>query len=215
MLAGLVQSSFVSESLFAIASLILSNGSHNGLSAQHRRLEMEKLTIDPATGKSMTPVSGEVIPPATLSLSELVASVNNEHRQVKECVIKGAQHAVRAGELLWQAKRKARHGRWLEWIAENCEFSERTAELYMKLARDLPQVANSQGIADLSLTGAIKMIEELKSPEENPIPKGRSKKTDKLAEAIKNDALAILERAWGAASENEQSIFLKKIVGQR
>jgi hypothetical protein len=66
----------------------------------------------------------EVIPPGTLSLSE---QVNNEHRQVKECVIKGAQHAVRAGELLWQAKRKAGHGQWLEWIAENCEFSERTA----------------------------------------------------------------------------------------
>jgi hypothetical protein len=59
-------------------------------------------------------------------LSELVARVNDEHKQVKECVIKGAQHAVRAGELLWQAKRKAGHGQWLEWIAENCEFSERT-----------------------------------------------------------------------------------------
>jgi hypothetical protein len=64
-------------------------------------------------------VSSEVIPPGTLSLSELVARVNDEHKQVKECVIKGAQHAVRAGELLWQAKRKAGHGKWLEWIAEN------------------------------------------------------------------------------------------------
>jgi len=73
---------------------------------------------------TLSAVSGEVIPPGTLSLSE---QVNNEHRQVKECVIKGALHAVRAGELLWQAKRKAVHGQWLEWIAESCEFSERTA----------------------------------------------------------------------------------------
>jgi hypothetical protein len=56
------------------------------------------------------------------------------------------------------------------------------------------------------------MIEGLKAPEENPIPKVRSgKKTDKLAEAIKNSPLAILERAWEEAKENERSIFLKKV----
>ena len=81
----------------------------------------------------------------------------------------------------------------------------------MKLANALPQVANPQWIADLSLTGAIKMIEDLKSPEENPIPKPRSKKTDKLAEAIKNGPLAILQRAWEAAGENEREIFKKQI----
>jgi hypothetical protein len=153
-----------------------------------------------------------VSPGTTLSVSELVVRVNDAHRQVKECVIKGAQHAIKAGELLWEAKRKAGHGRWLEWMAENCEFSERTAQLYMKLAGALPQVANPQRIADLSLTGAIKMIEDLKAPEENPIPKVRSsKKTDKLTEAIKNSPLAILERAWEEAEQNERNIFLKKI----
>jgi hypothetical protein len=157
-------------------------------------------------------VSGEVIPPGRLSLPELVARVNQEHKQVKECVIKGAQHAVKAGELLWEAKRKAGHGRWLEWIAENCEFSERTAQLYMNLATALPQVANPQSIADLSLTGAIKMIEDLKSPDENPIPKARSsKKTDKLTEAIKNSPLAILQRAWEETGENERLLFRKQI----
>jgi hypothetical protein len=157
-------------------------------------------------------VNGEVIPPGTLSLPELVTRVNSEHRQLKECVIKGALHAVKAGELLWEAKRKAGHGRWLEWINENCEFSERAAQLYMKLATALPQLANPQCVADLSLTAAIKMIEDLKAPEENPIPKVRSgKKTDKLAEAIKNAPLAILERAWEEAKDNERSIFLTKI----
>ena len=54
---------------------------------------METPTIDPATGKplSMTnvAVSGEVIPPG--SLLDLVARVNHEHKQVKECVIKGVR----------------------------------------------------------------------------------------------------------------------------
>ena len=52
----------------------------------------------------------------------------------------------------------------------------------------------------------------LKAPEENPIPKARSsKRADKLTEAIKNSPLAILERAWEEAEENERSIFLKRI----
>jgi hypothetical protein len=56
------------------------------------------------------------------------------------------------------------------------------------------------------------MIEDLKAPDETAIPKVRSsKKTDKLAEAIKNQPLAILERAWEEAKEPERSIFLKKI----
>jgi hypothetical protein len=164
----------------------------------------------PTTSPPVAPVS-EVISPGSPSLAE---RVNNEHRQLKECLVRGAHHAVRAGELLWEAKRKAGHGGWLEWIAENCEFSERTAQLYMKLAGALPGMANPQCIADLSLTGAIKMIEDLKSPEENPIPKARSsKRTDKLAEAIKSGPLAILTRAWEEAEEREREIFRKQIGG--
>jgi hypothetical protein len=156
--------------------------------------------------------SGEIIPPGKLSLPELVARVNGEHKQVKECVIKSALHAVKAGELLWEAKRKAGYGQWLEWIAQNCEFSERTAQIYMKLATALPQLKNPQRIADLNLTAAIKMIEDLKAPEETPIPKARSgKKTDKLAEAIKNSPLAILQRAWEETGENERLLFRKQI----
>jgi hypothetical protein len=56
------------------------------------------------------------------------------------------------------------------------------------------------------------MIEDLKSPEENPIPKVRSgKKTDRLTEAIKSSPLAILERAWQELGENERNIFLRKV----
>jgi Protein of unknown function (DUF3102) len=162
--------------------------------------------------KPIAPPTQELLAPGALSLSELADKLNSEHRQLKECVIKGAHHAIRAGELLWEAKRKAGHGRWLDWIAENCDFSERTAQIYMKLANSLPQLANPQRIADLSLTAAIEMIEGLKAPEPDPIPKVRStKKTDKLAEAIKSQPLAILERAWEQASENEQNMFLKKI----
>jgi hypothetical protein len=155
----------------------------------------------------------EILGPAALTLPELADRINHEHKQLKDCVIRGARHAVEAGKQLWEAKRKAGRGNWLDWLAENCEFSERTAQLYMKLADSLPQVANPQRIADLSLNGAIEMLEGLKSPTEQPIPTGRrlNKRTDKVAEAIKTAPLAILERAWAEAEEQERNIFRQKI----
>jgi hypothetical protein len=159
--------------------------------------------------------STEVIPPKSLSLADLATQLNSEHQQVKSCVMKGATHAVKAGQLLWIARRTCPRGQWLQWLAENCEFSERTAQVYMKLAEELPRLAHPQSSADMSISGAIKMIEGLKDPDDGPpIPKGRAtiKKTDKLAEAIKSAPLAILERAWEEAADNERTIFLKKVA---
>jgi hypothetical protein len=49
----------------------------------------------------LTKPSVEVIAPS------LPERINSEHRQLKDCVIRGAHHAVNAGALLWQAKRQS------------------------------------------------------------------------------------------------------------
>jgi hypothetical protein len=35
---------------------------------------------------------------------------------------------------LWAAKAKVRHGEWLPWLKKNFPFTQRTAQLYMRLA---------------------------------------------------------------------------------
>jgi hypothetical protein len=45
-----------------------------------------------------------------------------------------ADHAIAAGHALIEAKALVAHGEWLAWVKEHCGFSERTAQIYMRLA---------------------------------------------------------------------------------
>jgi hypothetical protein len=48
-------------------------------------------------------------------------------------------HAIRAGELLLEAKREVAHGEWESWLQANVPFQPRTARAYMQLARLDPE----------------------------------------------------------------------------
>jgi hypothetical protein len=147
------------------------------------------------------------VPAPNNDLDALASRINTEHAEVIKHVQQGADHAIRAGKLLLEAKIAVRHGDWSEWLATNCRVSERTSQVYMQLAREYPQ-----GLADTSMTAAIKMLEQAKSPEEKSVSVRRqSTKRNPVAEAIKVDPVAILEKAWAAASEMERNIFVKKI----
>jgi hypothetical protein len=158
----------------------------------------------------MSDLSKPVTEPAVPSndLSVLASQINSEHDEVVKAVVHGADHAIRAGKLLLEAKIAVQHGDWSEWLATNCRVSERSAQLYMQLAREFPQ-----GLAGVSLTAAIKMLEPLKSPEQKlPFgPRPKSAKRNPVAEAIKAAPLSILEKAWEAASDDERNIFMTKV----
>ena len=59
------------------------------------------------------------------------------------------------GQRLIEAKETLPHGEWLPWLTERVEFSERTAQYYMQLAREW---TNPQSIADLGATKAFKLL---------------------------------------------------------
>jgi hypothetical protein len=111
--------------------------------------------------------------------------------------------------LLLEAKKLARHGSFTEWVAAHCCFSDRTAQLYMQLARRFP---NPQNIAGFTLTDLLEMLAPAKLPaikEDPPMKKGP---TDKVAEAIKKtSALAVLQRAWRETTDNERKVFLSQV----
>jgi hypothetical protein len=154
------------------------------------------------------PVPAIEPPVPSNDLAVLAGQINDEHDEVVKAIVHGADHAIRAGKLLLAAKIAARHGDWSEWLATNCRVSERSAQLYMQLAREFPQ-----GLAGVSLTAAIKMLEPLKSPEEKLLsgPRPKSAKKNHVAEAIKAAPLSILEKAWEAASDAERNIFMTKV----
>ena len=94
------------------------------------------------------------------TLPALAQQINGEHRQCEEAIGAAVQHAIRAGELLVEAKALCQHGEWLSWLGANFEGSERTAQAYMRVAREWPKLADGdpQRVADLSYREAVRLL---------------------------------------------------------
>jgi hypothetical protein len=94
------------------------------------------------------------------SLVDLAARIRAEHQATSDALKKGAEHAMAAGDLLIEAKSKVPHGRWLPWLEKHCSMSERTAQLYMRTAKNrvLIETQIRNGVADLSLNEAAALL---------------------------------------------------------
>jgi len=93
---------------------------------------------------------------ALTDLADLTGQIMAEHAAASASLRRGVEHAIRAGELLLEAKRLHRHGQWTKWVADNLSFSDRTARAYMQLAR-MP-IEKRQRVADLPLRETLSAI---------------------------------------------------------
>ena len=94
-----------------------------------------------------------------VSLNDIAAEVRQEHNAVRLAARQAIEHAFRAGNLLLQAKALVEHGFWGDWLHAHCDLSERTAQNYMRLARNqLAIAANPQLPADLPIEDALYSI---------------------------------------------------------
>jgi protein gp37 len=96
------------------------------------------------------------------ALADLAARINAEHVAVANSLTTSIKHAIAAGDLLIEAKRKVPHGEWLPWL-EYCGVSDRVAQRYMRLARNRKAIeaaikANPTLVSDLDMTGALAAI---------------------------------------------------------
>jgi hypothetical protein len=112
------------------------------------------------------------VPPASVkleraalpaSLADLAARINAEHEAVTRYLRHGLESALAAGELLLEAKAQLKHGGWLPWLSAHCEIPERTAQLYMKLARHAVEIRKT---ADLTINGAVALISDIEDRRE-------------------------------------------------
>jgi hypothetical protein len=94
------------------------------------------------------------------SLADLAARIKQEHQAVSIALKDSVRHAIAAGELLIEAKKQVPHGGWLPWLSKHCTMSERTAQLYMRCAKNRAAIEEQirNGIADLSLNEAAAML---------------------------------------------------------
>jgi hypothetical protein len=72
--------------------------------------------------------------------------------------------AIRAGEALLEAKDLLnQHGAWLPWLRDNCQISERSAQRYMRLARNKDALTKNDSVADLTLNAASLLLGNAKA----------------------------------------------------
>ncbi|MBB4259971.1 DUF3102 domain-containing protein [Bradyrhizobium sp. CIR3A] len=102
---------------------------------------------------------GSVVGGSSNRLAILAVEVRSEHAGIAQSLARGLRHAITAGELLIEAKALLKHGEWLPWLSAHCELSERTARLYMRLAKNRARIEAEIGnVADLSVRGALALI---------------------------------------------------------
>jgi 2-succinyl-5-enolpyruvyl-6-hydroxy-3-cyclohexene-1-carboxylate synthase len=94
------------------------------------------------------------------SLVDLAARIKSEHTAVSSALKESLRHAIAAGELLLEAKDQVPHGQWLPWLQEHCSISERTAQLYMRVAKNRAEIENQirNDVADLTLNEATALL---------------------------------------------------------
>lgn len=97
-------------------------------------------------------------------LTTLAAQINAEHEAAERAIGAALDHAREAGELLLKAKEHLAHGEWGAWLDVNFRGSDRTARLYMRIARHWPELEEKrQGLAVLGIEEACKLLAEPRS----------------------------------------------------
>lgn len=83
------------------------------------------------------------------SITTIAEEIRREHEACEQDAKSAVEHAVKAGELLTDAKAQVQHGEWLPWLCQNVPFSQQTANVYMRISekygrsRDFPPSINA------------------------------------------------------------------------
>jgi hypothetical protein len=95
-----------------------------------------------------------VVPSPRRSTSIIAEEIRREVDAAEADFQSAVAHAIRAGELLIEAKAQVGHGNWLPWLKANFDGSERTAQNYMRLALKSAAVADLPTLREAIATTA-------------------------------------------------------------
>lgn len=154
-----------------------------------------------------------------IPLESLAATINRCICDAEKSARTAMDLALEAGHNLNLAKEQVPHGQWNAWLAENVTAAPRTAQAYMRLAREVPlmSVEEAQRVADLPLREAVKAIATSpEAPTHSNLPTIRVKALsdrDRLSKAFDSAAKGI--RKVSRASAHGVSLKQKEIGAAR
>ena len=123
----------------------------------------------------------------------------------------GGQAVIEIGRRLTEAKAQLKHGEWLPWLREKVEFSETSAQNFMRIAREY---GNTHLVGDLGASKALALLALPASERENfaaekHIVNGEEKSVSEMSrreleEAIRQRKIAEGERDRARRELDEQ-----------
>jgi hypothetical protein len=95
-------------------------------------------------------------------LVELMAAAEREHLAVSHALGNALQHAMAAGDALAAARELVPAGRWQAYLRDRSDISERSARVYLQVAKARALLERQSSAGPLSIAAA---LEYLKDPE--------------------------------------------------
>ena len=136
--------------------------------------------------------------------AEIVAITN----QTKQMVV---MSAIEVGKRLEEAKSLLEHGEWGSFVERECLLSHRSANNCMKLFREWRDNPNSQALANISYTNAVRLLslpeeEREELMQEHDVSQMSSRELDKVIKE-RNDLQAEKENAGATIRDLEQKLL--------
>lgn len=136
--------------------------------------------------------------------AEIVAITN----QTKQMVV---MSAIEVGKRLEEAKSLVGHGEWGSFVERECQLSHRSANNCMKLFREWRDNPNSQALANISYTNAVRLLslpeeEREELMQEHDVSQMSARKLDEVIKE-RNELRAANESAEAQIQELEQKLL--------
>lgn len=138
--------------------------------------------------KAMAVVGTQYVDTADVTAeNRLVGEILMITQQTKQLVLMAS---IEIGRRLVEAKKLVKHGQWTAWLKERIDYSQRTANNFMKIYEQYGEsglAEKSQSIANLSYTQALTLLELPAEQRERFVEENNAKdmKIKELQDAIK------------------------------
>jgi hypothetical protein len=171
------------------------------------------------------------------SLTDLAARIRTEHETIRRIMADAVKRAMNAGDMLLEAKKQLKeqgqgYGYWMPWLEKHCDMSQRTANLYMRLAKNRKVIEASGDIAGLTLNAAARLLapprdveEKIEAiihscevaislaPSRSDCEALRGHITQELLEELLDKMQEVID-AWTSALDRIQSLGIKKDMAE-
>ena len=130
-------------------------------------------------------------------LAELTAAAQQEHLAVGHALGNALRHAMAAGDALLAARELVPAGQWQAYRRKHTDISERSAQVYVRVAKHRADLEAQSSAGPLSIAAALEFLKEPASTKARPRAKTKSAK----ATATSFEALTWWSKASGEARQ--------------